>query len=142
MRTYLHQQLAAALADCEIERRGGAEQICFEIEALQPEVAIGRLTEWLQSWSRAHLVARFEVGATFRAVVLDRDEVVPLVQQALQSQRVVAVLDPTSFGGCKFDFTRTGPDSIELLVTCWGARESGAQTLQGVFGRGRVFRGN
>lgn len=142
MKTPLHERIAEALRRCESQARGGQPQWCFEIEGVESARGEQALYDLLLEWDCEFLFVSQKVGQTFEMAVVDSAELRTLIANAAESGYVVAVMDATTLGGCKFDFSSEGGSTQDLLVTCWGSRESTADYLRARLPEGVTFRGN
>jgi hypothetical protein len=111
-------------------------------EGVNAAVGCRALADEFRSWNRDVLFAYFDVGNKTRLAAVDVVEVETLLRDAVVSGSVVGVDDFTIPGGCSFDFTDRGDGEAELLVACWGSKESVADRLLSRFPAGVIFSGN
>lgn len=144
MKAWLNQKLADAIREwLHGIRTALGPQLCCEKSGLTAEEAPVLVADVVRSWERELVLCFLYRGSQWRGCIVTIDVLAGIMQRAIETEEVVLIVDMAEPGGCVVDFTPDQDgDTVELLLTAWGAREESANELARILGGVETFRGN
>lgn len=143
MKLWLDDRIGEAIRKCTGDAAAAADpHLSCELRGLTPKQAKDFLLSVFREWDQEFVIGYFRVGKArrerVRACLFDLHELDGIIDDALCSEKVVSVVDIAAMGGCAFDLSPeeepNDAETIELLLTAWGAHEAAVTKLAAQLG--------
>jgi hypothetical protein len=143
MKVLIHEDWAAQIrAATHAHRRGLGPQLCCEVAGAPLSAASAAVTSAIHAWGRDLIACLQWQGSTWRVRFITVDHVPEVLSLATDEQYVVTFIDPVTLGGCSVDYTPGEDDTVEILLTAWGAQEQTATAVDQALEGAGTWRGN
>jgi hypothetical protein len=139
----LHPQIQQALVSVLREQRlKTGPSLCCQVDGENRCVATREIVARIAEW-RSPVVLMSPTSSDRGPWRLVEMSALPrLLDQAVQSEVVVAVIDLGTLSGCTVDFDVNEDGTLGFLVAAHGAHEAMAELLASKFSGAAIFRGN